>query len=592
MLNINQCIKIKIPKNKGTFVIIANANISEEQLSNDRFQDDILNYSFDNVFYQSNYQNPLIFIKNSSRFSNIYLIEEHTYVIKFIEGSSCNNPKVFEHLTNHSSNEITFQLVNDYEGILNFKSYAGKVFFDFKDDDFSFSEPLEVRSKKIDYDIQYKQMIEDLSTKFVELIYNINGPLFNSNVFYKNKRETSYLDFIVLSYIFKEENLPTIHEYISKNIHSKLENYYHIVPFSLASKIDFLELIKDINKPENICKVSQKNSIIDKNDEYYTPLECSVLEQLDDIDTPENQFYKYFLEFIENLILDLISILDNCHAKDNLLDYYGEINKFLSQDYFKEISRINYLPLNSQVLQKKEGYREILQYYLMFELGFKISWDDLTNNFKSYQKQLYKIYEYWCFFELLDILEELTSSSISIDSFINKNDFSINLAENNEIYLFNPIYLNNNRIEISLLYNYKFLEYTSNRKNKKYSSYSIQLDPDFSIKLKSNDDVKFIHFDAKYKSKIDYKNNKSYTHSDIVKMHAYKDAINNSIGSFVLYPGNKNMTFPKNEYVGRVGAFCLNPGNIRDKNNLKKFIEKCIKFGASDFEIVYYKSIN
>lgn len=580
MLKINQCIKIKIPKNKGEFVIIADSNISDEQNDNEVFQEDMYNYSFENVFYNSNFQNSLNFVYDPLNFSNIYLTEESRYIIKFIKGPSCIRPKVFEHILNHSSNDIQFLRVNDYEGVLNFKSYAGKLFFDFIDDDFSFKESLEVRSKKIDYAAQYKQMIEDISTKFVELIYNINGPLFHSNIFHKTERKTSYIDFIVLSYIFKDENLPTIHEYISNNVHSTLRNFYNVAPFSLVSNIDSLELINDICKPGNIHKVSQQYSIFGKDDECYAPLEFTVFEQFDDIDTPENQFYKYFLEFIEYLIINLMDDIDDCHAKDQLNDYYNEISKFLSQDFLRDISQMRYLPLDSQVLQKKEGYREILQYYLLFEFGFKISWDDLTNNFKSYQKQLYKIYEFWCFFQLLDILEDLTSSSIPIDCFIKNNIFSLNIIENNEINSFNPVYIGGNQVNISLLYNYKFLGDSLN--NVEYSSYSVQLDPDFTIKLEINGEFKFIHFDSKYKSKIAQDNNKSYNPSDIVKMHAYKDAIRNSVGAFVLYPGDENITFPKNEYIGRVGAFSLNPGNDEDKSYLKNFIVNVIENESSN----------
>ena len=90
---------------------------------------------------------------------------------------------------------------------------------------------------------------------------------------------------------------------------------------------------------------------------------------------------------------------------------------------------MDYAPLNSQVLQKKEGYRSILKYFLMLESGFKISWNDFSKNFTAFQKELWKLYQYWVYFELVDILEDISSSKIDYESLINHDNWSVNLKE-------------------------------------------------------------------------------------------------------------------------------------------------------------------
>ena len=52
-----------------------------------------------------------------------------------------------------------------------------------------------------------------------------------------------------------------------------------------------------------------------------------------------------------------------------------------------------------------------------------------------------------------------------------------------------------------------------------------------------------------------------FKNEDIVKMHAYKDAITNTIGAYIIYPGTTNKLYYENQdKYGSVGAFGLIPG--------------------------------
>ena len=104
---------------------------------------------------------------------------------------------------------------------------------------------------------------------------------------------------------------------------------------------------------------------------------------------------------------------------------------------------------------------------------------------------------------------------------------------------------------VKLLYNKTF-----KRSDNYYNSYSVQLRPDYSLEVHANDKIYYIHFDAKYKIHTD---SETFKNEDIVKMHAYKDAIQNTIGAYVFYPGSKPKIFYENEFES-VGAFGLIPG--------------------------------
>jgi len=62
-----------------------------------------------------------------------------------------------------------------------------------------------------------------------------------------------------------------------------------------------------------------------------------------------------------------------------------ELEGQLHHTVFKKISRPTTLKMNSPVLQRKEGYREVLRVWLMFELAAKLIWtggDDIYNGGK------------------------------------------------------------------------------------------------------------------------------------------------------------------------------------------------------------------
>ncbi|WP_290370144.1 nuclease domain-containing protein [Peribacillus sp. Bi134] len=53
-----------------------------------------------------------------------------------------------------------------------------------------------------------------------------------------------------------------------------------------------------------------------------------------------------------------------------------------------------------------------------------------------------------------------------------------------------------------------------------------------------------------------------YKRADLLKMHAYKDAIKRTQGAYILYPGNQNRIWREfEEVLPSVGAFAVRPGN-------------------------------
>lgn len=526
---------------------------------------------------------PIIVKTNNDFIKHIYLLEETEYILKFKKDNNIKESKNFQILSKIT--DIKFDTINHEEFFLNFKSYVGKTFLDIKsiDDSINIKIPIEIRSKKINYKNEYQKMIDNLSEITSNLVYNFNQSPFQSPIL-ENHRESTFDYFLILNYIFIDENLPTLYEYLSRNLNKKLETDKEKIPISFASNIGLNEITDIISNPQEIIETNNFEFIKYKNKQYI-PLEIEEEKQYDVIDTPENRFYKYFLELLEDLIINLIKNTKEGYMQDELTGYKNEIRYYLSQPYFKEISKLEYIPLNSQILQKKEGYRDLLNYYILLEYGNKIVWDQLNEIILGHQKRLSDIYEIWCCFQLLDIIEKLVDSrhqefdfsNQTVQNILNNKEKNIliNLEENTEFEPFIYEY-KDKKVILTLMYNKHFKKGT-----KKHHSYSIYLRPDYTIQLEYNNRIKYIHFDAKYKSRVIHKetNEKTFKNQDIAKMHTYKDAIPNTICSYVLYPGNYKKKYKKykhDKYEG-VGALPFRPGNKKDKRRIRRFIKQIIR---------------
>lgn len=73
------------------------------------------------------------------------------------------------------------------------------------------------------------------------------------------------------------------------------------------------------------------------------------------------------------------------------------LSQYLNHALLKQVGMPDLLPLNSPVLQRKEGYREVLRVWLMFDLAAKLVWRGGDDVYKAGKKDVAKLYEYWLF---------------------------------------------------------------------------------------------------------------------------------------------------------------------------------------------------
>ncbi|GAS83749.1 DUF2357 domain-containing protein [Paenibacillus amylolyticus] len=447
----------------------------------------------------------------------------------------------------------------------------------------------EVASSKINYQEDFQLLLTDIAKESTEILLQM-GNLTGLNLDVQNEREADYLIMMFhLRSLFNADELPLALSTVLNNMHSKIVNENEIVDISLV-------------KQPNIHKMASQGTTLPFNKggvlaslfNGYTPIKMFETNKYETVDTPENRYIKHFLTEVESLCKKLFIQLQGKASKEktneivfnsNLKELDGWLNiihQYLSEPIWNQIQQLNHIPSNSQVLQKRKGYRQILQYDLRLQLGLKLAWHPsmVLEQTLADVRPIYELYEIWCFIKLrkicIDIFgAEKENTIIKVE----KDLFSINLKKGRESKVVFKKNYEDKVVTATLFYNKEFQKHSY----KSEMSYSLALKPDCSIKLvldnKEGSVETFIHFDAKYRIDFFESNNKLISkNEDIIKMHAYKDAIRGSSGAYVLYPGTEESLYFQfhNRAIPSVGAFPLRTDNDIDLERIKCFIEKII----------------
>ena len=296
-------------------------------------------------------------------------------------------------------------------------SYAGKSFFDIIVNGIeSLKIPFEVHSRKIDYVNHYPAMLSDLFEAASGIVFD-SSPVFEPQKLKEIVRETFYEDFIFLEYLFRPENLLNAYEQIRRDPHMVLERYEEPVPLVLATTVGPSELFSMVSDSGNLYKTEKPPRNWPKNFNQYIPNEVNQSHHRDILDTPENRLVKYFLFMVNDLLDEMILLIEEDdikrYAAESIFDFKEIINDYLMDGWLDDVGELKYFPSNSQVLQKKAGYRDILRFFMVFESAFFISLDDIEELIKGYQHKLYDLYEYWCYIKLFKILSHLAEVDLN-----------------------------------------------------------------------------------------------------------------------------------------------------------------------------------
>ena len=478
---------------------------------------------------------------------------------------------------------------------------------------------VEVRSIKADYRTEYRTMLEDITKECTELLMIHSSPVTQRfNVDYEGDSQTLYQRFAFVKSIVDSEQFRNA--------------VYRVISMPVTTWTNHIEE-RDIRRARRITP-SQLRQIASRNDRINLPENHNLRKKLsiqsipsritseikiDTVDTPENRFVKHVLQEFQRFSGLVIRHIEKSKTRPNI--YYEAKNleekfgTYLNHNVFREISSPVSLPLNSPILQRKEGYREILRVWLMFDLAAKLTWKALDDDkYDIGKRDVATLYEYWLFFKLLRLIEKIFSIDPKQTKKLIKEDgdgMGLTLESGIHTAVEGDYSYKGRHLKIQFSYNRTFGK--SNYPDG--GSWTKQMRPDYTLSLWPADEtlsgkdelneaekqelIVHIHFDAKYKVEglkylisedvdeaskdLDIEKNEqkegTYKRADLLKMHAYKDAIRRTAGAYVLYPGKdkpyKSRGF--HEIVPGLGAFAVSPSdNGTGLEQLESFIREVV----------------
>ncbi|WP_339901586.1 DUF2357 domain-containing protein [uncultured Cyclobacterium sp.] len=467
---------------------------------------------------------------------------------------------------------------------------------------------LEVQSIKSGYRDDYRDMLELITEKCTDLLLQANSPVSQHfEIDYTKDSQTLYQKFaFIKSVVGTDEFAEAIHRIVTAPV-TKWAETTEEKDIRNARRFSNTN-IKEILKGGKRNKLPERHYLRSYGIDTL-PERITAIRKTDSVDTPENRFIKHTLE----------NFLKFCTDINNKAKEFGhkkmenesellirELESQLHHSVFKDISRPTTLKLNSPVLQRKEGYREVLRVWLMFDLAAKLIWKGGDDIYSGGKKDIATLYEYWLFFKLLDLFQSIFDiETKDISDLIKETPDGLNLQiKQGKFTALRGVYDSGNRkLKIRFNYNRSF----SGKKNYPDSgSWTTTLRPDYTLSFwpygiseteaEKQELIVHVHFDAKYKianltdfleqnTENDLNEEKTenrkgiYKNADLLKMHAYKDAIRRTGGAYVLYPGDKSINQKGfHEIIPGLGAFPVKPSKTDSGiGELKAFILEIIE---------------
>ncbi|PKP51521.1 MAG: hypothetical protein CVT95_00690 [Bacteroidetes bacterium HGW-Bacteroidetes-12] len=541
--------------------------------------------------------------------AKIQLIEGCSYEYQFSEED------VYFSEESKKNTIISYSKFGKHKGSINPNIYVGTHSLEINNS--SILLPIEVRSVKSDYRSDYRYMLESITERCTDLIMQIDSPInqhFETD-FNKNP-ETLYQRFSFVKSLIDSQEFEEAIQKIVSNPTTKWEEEHEVKDIRRIRRFN-QKNIKQLVTKSNRMEIGSEHFLNKSYGLTSIPTKIDSTRKTESIDTAENRFIKHALE-------EFLFFCENCELK---FEKYStakfesgllatKISTLLNQSFFKQILRPTSLKLNSPVLQRKSGYREVLNAWLKFDLAAKLIWHGGDNVYDAGKKDIATLYEYWLFFTLLDLFKEvfeIEPKSIAELIQYDKGQLSLNLKQGTAIAMKGVYKSPSRNLNIQFSYNRSF---GGGKTFPNSGSYTTTLRPDYTLSIwpeeiteakdaERTELITHIHFDAKYKVKNFYEliskskdeelteeenielikeeaeevKKGTFKNQDLLKMHAYKDAIRRTGGAYVLYPGEgKNDPFRGfHELIPGLGAFVIKPNkDDKDKEHLKTFIRKVI----------------
>ena len=471
---------------------------------------------------------------------------------------------------------------------------------------------VEVRSRKLHYLSEYRWMLRDIADQMTELVmerFAASGMTFVPSA--TSDAVTLYQRFAFLRSLITSENFQNALNEILRRPHVAWSTLHEVVSPAQGVKADSYTV--------------RQISGVGRRAPWPNGLVASIPAKLErkrteaTHDTPANRFVRFALERWRQVVADIDRGLARCDASPAVLRGRREVSSViqllgetLNQGIFKEIGPLTHFPADNQVLHRRNGYRDVFKAYLEFELAAQLSWKAAESSYSAGQRDVATLYEFWAFIQIAKLVAELSGQKFDMKPLIVRGEdgLSVALQSGKETLLTGEVKRFGRRLSLQLCFNRTFSV------GSPAGSWTRPMRPDYSLFIRPAEveatafEPIVVHFDAKYRVNFteelfgggdelaDAKQERvgdvrlkrgGVLRSDLLKMHAYRDAIRRSAGAYVIYPGDDDGS-RKAEYkeyhelLPGLGAFALRPtgsGDAIGRAPLRKFLNDVFEHVAT-----------
>ena len=473
---------------------------------------------------------------------------------------------------------------------------------------------LEIRSRKVTYRYDYRRMLEDITEQCVALLMELRAPAAMRVAPDPGRTpDTLHQRFAFLRGLLGSRQFQDALHRITTHPHRRWEPEETVHDMRCGFKPDAKTMRQLARAPRRVPLPPGHPlaKIIPS-----LPERISLHRNAQTEDTPENRFIRFALQtfsgFLNRMRLKLeeIGSAADTRLQAEIAALENQLETALAADVFRSVSDPDMLPLGSPVLQRKEGYREVYQAWLKFDMAARLVWRGGDDVYGAGQRDIATLYEYWVFFKLLDIVSavfklEKPAAQTLIEP--TADDFGLKLKSGEQLAFDGVTFGGARPLRVRFSYNRSF---SHNAAPDLVGSWTERMRPDYSLSLwpaefaeeeaEAQEIMAHVLFDAKYRidnveqlfgredesldttglnndlaeEKQEQREGR-YKRADLLKMHAYRDAIRRSQGAYVLYPGDSSRQWQGyHEILPGLGAFPLKPGN--GAQEVENFIREVI----------------
>lgn len=490
---------------------------------------------------------------------------------------------------------------------------------------------VEVRSVKMHYREHYRSMLSSIAERCAGLLLDSRSATqMRVSSEWRRNRVSLEQQLEFLRHTLESSQFRSAIDEIFRNPHRILKNESRDQPVGRPFKAG-RDLARQIGKAGDRLALPAKHPLRGCPSPVHSlPSRVVVTVRRDFLDTAENRFVKMVLVEFRDFLTEVGVFLGRANAGTGAIEnarLLAEVTRLrarmetlLGRGFFPEIERPDWLPLGSPVLQRKAGYREILHVWLQFHAGAQLAWDGGAEIWRAGSRNVATLYEYWLFFQLEALFRSKFQCETPLHAILLDNDNGLpRLKLQRGVELHTPVggvWSNTalRPLRAEFQFNRKFHR---NRNHESSGSWTRGVQPDYTISIwpaeftkedaEKSEVIVHVHFDAKYRvenvqsmfgddvddeciqdmAETDSVRPTAAKYSDLLKMHAYRDAIRRTAGAYVLYPGNPGdgRRFEEfdierfHELLPGLGAFAIRPrpdGRADGIETLGRFLDDVV----------------